>query len=84
MKSIRTKTREQLMAHLLECKKELFNLRFIRSQGSAVPLHRFRIVRKDVARTYTLLNDKTYVPAIQETPTKKPRATKKRTASSGE
>lgn len=52
------KTPEQLREQLLALKKEAFNLRFQQATGQLESTARVRVVRRDVARVKTILNQK--------------------------
>lgn len=53
MEELKGKTNDELSAELLKLKKELFNLRFQKVTGELEVTHRFRQVKKDVARIKT-------------------------------
>lgn len=53
MEELKGKTNDELAAELLKLKKELFNLRFQKVTGELEVTHRFRQVKKDVARIKT-------------------------------
>jgi large subunit ribosomal protein L29 len=53
---LKGKSADELSKMLLESKKELFNLRFQRTTGELEKTHRFRQVRKDVARINTFMS----------------------------
>lgn len=53
MEELKGKTNDELTAELAKLKKELFNLRFQRASGELGATHRFRQVKKDVARIMT-------------------------------
>lgn len=57
-KDLRAKTPEQLRDDLLNLKKEAFNLRFQQATGQLQNTARMRVVRRDVARVKTMLNEK--------------------------
>jgi large subunit ribosomal protein L29 len=52
---LRARTKDELGEHLLELKKEQFNLRFQRATGQLENTARVREVRRDIARIKTLL-----------------------------
>ena len=54
---LRTKTSDQLKEHLLELKKEQFNLRFQRASGQLENTARVRQVRRDIATIKTILGE---------------------------
>ena len=56
---LRQKSAEELRDVLASLKKEQFNLRFQQASGQLENSSRFRVVRRDVARVMTVLNEKT-------------------------
>ena len=55
---LRDQTPEQLREQLVALKKEAFNLRFQQATGQIESTARMRVVRKDVARVLTVMNQK--------------------------
>ncbi len=55
---IRAKTPDELGTMLLELKKEQFNLRFQRATGQQEGVSRVRVVRRDIARVKTIMQQK--------------------------
>ena len=55
---LRDKTHDQLRDQLLALKKEAFNLRFQKATNQLENTARIRVVRRDVARIQTILNQK--------------------------
>ncbi|MDA3889107.1 MAG: 50S ribosomal protein L29 [Allgaiera sp.] len=55
---LRDKTPDQLRDQLTALKKEAFNLRFQQATGQIENTARMRVVRRDVARVQTVLNQK--------------------------
>ncbi|ALG89162.1 MULTISPECIES: 50S ribosomal protein L29 [Actibacterium] len=55
---LRDKSPDQLREDLASLKKEAFNLRFQQATGALENTARMRIVRRDVARVKTVLNQK--------------------------
>lgn len=55
---LQAKTPDQLRDQLVALKKEAFNLRFQQATGQLENTARMRIVRRDVARVMTALNQK--------------------------
>lgn len=55
---LRDKTPDQLRDQLVELKKEAFNLRFQQATGQLENTARMKVVRRDVARVQTVLNEK--------------------------
>lgn len=76
----RAKTQDQLKEELLNLSKEQFNLRFQKSAGQLENTGRVRIVRRDIARINTVLNEQKQgkVPAAKAA--KKAAAPKKKKA----
>jgi large subunit ribosomal protein L29 len=58
VQELRAKTPDQLRDELVSLKKEAFNLRFQQATGQIENTARMRIVRRDVARVQTVLNEK--------------------------
>jgi large subunit ribosomal protein L29 len=54
---IRHKSADELNGELAKLKKEQFNLRFQRANGQLEKTNRVRVVRKDIARIMTVLNE---------------------------
>jgi len=63
---LRDKTPDQLRDALLSLKKEAFNLRFQQASGQNENTARIRIVRHNVARVKTVLNEKAAAAAQSE------------------
>ncbi|MEL6198241.1 MAG: 50S ribosomal protein L29 [Pseudomonadota bacterium] len=57
-KELRGKTPDELRDQLEALRKEAFNLRFQQATGQLENTARMRIVRRDVARVKTILNEK--------------------------
>ena len=55
---LNSKTPDQLRDALVGLKKEAFNLRFQQATGQLESTARMRLVRRDVARVLTVLNQK--------------------------
>ena len=55
---LKLKTPDQLRDQLLALKKEAFNLRFQKATGQLENTARMKLVRRDVARVKTVLNQK--------------------------
>ncbi|MBT55527.1 MULTISPECIES: 50S ribosomal protein L29 [Antarctobacter] len=55
---LRDKTPDELRDTLVQLKKEAFNLRFQAATGQMENTSRIRVVRRDVARIMTILNEK--------------------------
>jgi large subunit ribosomal protein L29 len=57
-REMRDLSKEELTAKAAELKKELFNLRFQQAMGQIENPMRLRTLRKDVAKTKTILREK--------------------------
>ena len=55
---LRDNTPDQLREQLTALKKEAFNLRFQQATGQLENTARVRVVRRDVARVMSILNEK--------------------------
>ncbi|MDO4609973.1 50S ribosomal protein L29 [Corynebacterium sp.] len=55
---LRSLADEDLVAKLKESKEELFNLRFQMATGQLTNNRRLRVVRKDIARIYTVMRER--------------------------
>ncbi len=53
----RAKSADELNDQLVGMKKEQFNLRFQRANGQAENTGRIRVLRRDIARVQTILNE---------------------------
>ena len=58
IEEIRDAANEELNVHEKELRKELFNLRFQRVLGGLENPMRMRLVRKEIARIKTVLNER--------------------------
>ena len=56
---LRTRSVDELTQHLLDLRKESFNLRFQQAGGQLDNTTRMRDVRRDIARTKFILAEKT-------------------------
>lgn len=65
-KALRDQNPDQLRDKLVELKKEAFNLRFQQATGQLENTARMRLVRRDVARVQTILNEKAAAAAKTE------------------
>ncbi len=57
-KNLTTKSAEELNKHLLDLRKEQFNLRMQKGTGQLNQPHQLRRVRRDIARTKFVLGGK--------------------------
>jgi len=57
-REMRDLSQEELTAKAAELKKELFNLRFQQAMGQIENPMRLRALRKDIAKTKTILREK--------------------------
>jgi large subunit ribosomal protein L29 len=62
---LRAKTPDELKDQLVALKKEAFNLRFQQATSQLENTARMRVVRRDVARVKTVLNEKAAQAAAQ-------------------
>ena len=62
---LRDKTPDQLRDELANLKKEAFNLRFQQATNQLENTARMRVVRRDVARVKTILNEKAAAAASE-------------------
>ncbi|AHX14265.1 MAG TPA: 50S ribosomal protein L29 [Dyella sp.] len=58
IKDLTNKTAEELNKHLLDLRKEQFNLRMQKGTGQLNQPHQLRRVRRDIARTKFVLGGK--------------------------
>ncbi len=58
IKDLTNKTAEELNQHLLDLRKEQFNLRMQKGTGQLNQPHQLRRVRRDIARTKFVLGGK--------------------------
>ena len=65
-KDLRDKTPDELRDQLASLKKEAFNLRFQQATSQLENTARMRVVRRDVARVKTILNEKAAAAASTE------------------
>jgi len=69
---LRGQTREELDKRVTELKEELFTLRFQAATGQLESNGRLRAVRKDIARVYTVLQERALgivvAPEVDEVP----------------
>jgi large subunit ribosomal protein L29 len=55
---VRELTEEELVLRLREAKEELFNLRFQMATGQLDNNRRLRLVRRDIAKIYTVMRER--------------------------
>jgi large subunit ribosomal protein L29 len=55
LKELRAKSADELKTHLLDLRREQFNLRMQRGAGQLSETHQLRNVRREIARVKTLL-----------------------------
>ena len=58
LNELRGKSADELKAHLLDLRKEQFNLRMQKGSGQLTQPHQLRRVRRDIARTKFVLGGK--------------------------
>ena len=56
-KEMRNRGADELRQSLLDLKKEQFNLRFQRASGQLEGTARFKVIRREIARIMTVLNE---------------------------
>ncbi len=54
---LRAKTADQLSDQLVKLQKEQFNLRFQKANGQLEKTNRVRVVRREIARIHTIMNE---------------------------
>ena len=55
---MRGKSAQELTDHIAELRREQFSLRMQRAQGQNAQTHQFARVRREIARTATILGEK--------------------------
>ena len=55
---LRNKSSAELQEELLGLLREQFNLRMQKGAGQLTQTHRLKAVRRDIARVYTVINEK--------------------------
>ncbi|MBB4071180.1 50S ribosomal protein L29 [Canibacter oris] len=78
IKELDTFADERLVEELKKAKAELFNLRFQSATGQLANNGRVRQVKRDIARIYTVLNERQL--GIRVAPAAAPKKTKKKQA----
>ena len=58
LKQLKQKSADELNQHLLDLRKEQFNLRMQKGSGQLTQPHQLRRVRRDIARTKFVLGSK--------------------------
>ena len=58
IKKLRDKTADDLQNHVVDLRKEQFNLRMQRGTGQLAHPHEIKRVRREIARTKTVLGEK--------------------------
>lgn len=71
---LRSKSADELSKELMELCKEQFNFRFQKSTGQLENVSRVRIVRRDIAKIKTLLNEQKQGKTVAAKPAKKAKA----------
>ncbi|NLD98460.1 MAG: 50S ribosomal protein L29 [Fibrobacter sp.] len=66
VKEIREMSREDLLKKIDGWEEELFNLRFQAKMGQLANPLQLRLVRRDIARAKTILNEKSESSAVQK------------------
>lgn len=73
---LRTKSEDELRKELMDLRKERFNFRFQKSTGQLENTGRVRVVRRDIAKIKTLLNEQKQGKTVAAKPAKKAKAEK--------
>ncbi|HEX7324149.1 MAG TPA: 50S ribosomal protein L29 [Rhodanobacteraceae bacterium] len=55
---MRTKSEQELVDHIADLRREQFSLRMQKAQGQTAQTHQFARVRREIARTATVLAQK--------------------------
>jgi large subunit ribosomal protein L29 len=78
LKELRQKNADQLGEHLVELRREQFNLRMQRGAGNQTHTHHFKRVRREIAQINTLLTQQatSSAPVAKAAPAKKAAAKK--------
>ncbi|HEX7349236.1 MAG TPA: 50S ribosomal protein L29 [Rhodanobacteraceae bacterium] len=58
IKEMREKTAQELTDHIADLRREQFSLRMQKAQGESAQTHQFAKVRREIARTATILGEK--------------------------
>lgn len=74
---LKGKSKDELSQLILDGKKELFNLRFQRTTGGLEKTHRFKQIRKEIARVKTYLNSNETIAEAPSKSVKKEKTDKK-------
>ncbi|MDQ7050725.1 MAG: 50S ribosomal protein L29 [Enterobacterales bacterium] len=64
---LKEKSVEELQTELLELRKEQFNLRMAKATAQTEQTHTLKIVRRDIARIKTVLNQKAQANSADKT-----------------
>ena len=59
LKELRNQSAQDLNAHLVELRREQFNLRMQRGAGQQTQTHHFQRVKREIAQVKTLLGQQT-------------------------
>lgn len=73
-KDLKQKSEKELLKLVDDLKAELFMLRFQNSTGQLDQPHKIKLIKKDIARVFTVLNAKDAKVAVKATETKKEEA----------
>ena len=57
IKELREKTKDELNQELINLRKEQFALKMSRSTEQNTKVHQFKVVKRNIARVKTVLND---------------------------
>lgn len=73
-KDLKQKSEKELLKLVDDLKAELFMLRFQNSTGQLDQPHKIKLIKKDIARVFTVLNSKDAKVVAKTTETKKEEA----------
>ena len=65
-RELKAKSVEELQSELLELRKEQFNLRMQKATGQANQTHTLKVVRRNIARVKTVINQKANVANTEQ------------------
>ena len=63
---VRAKSADELQGMILDLRKEQFNLRFQRATGQLESTNRIKAVRRDIARTKTIIGERNRAAATKQ------------------
>lgn len=54
---LRNKTQEELKQYIVDCRKDLFNIRFQKASGQLENVNKISLLKKSIARSKTILTE---------------------------